>query len=80
MEFNENLDIKSSFSKFTLNTFPLHAKRPSSIGDPLLGCVPVAYDNMETRRNLVLSTGRSESLRRSSGVKKGGAEANEEGY
>ena len=80
MGFNENLYILSNFSKFTLSTFPLHTKSPSSIGDPLLGCVPVAYDDMEARRNPGLSIGRNESLRRSSGVKKGDTEAKEEGH
>ena len=80
MGFNENLYIISNFSNFTLSMFPLYNKGPSNISDPLLGRVPVAYDDMEARRNPVLSIGRNESLRRSSRVEKGDTEAKEEGY
>ena len=33
----------------TINEFPYRRKRPSSIADPLLGHVPVAYDDIETK-------------------------------
>ena len=38
----------------TINAFPYRRKRPSSIADPLLGHVPVVYDDMETRLKLPL--------------------------
>ena len=37
----------------TINTLPNHRKRPSSITDPLLGHVFVAFDDMELNKSLL---------------------------
>ena len=51
MAVSRHSRIRSVFRNGLKAWFPYHRRRPSSIVDPLLGDVPVAYVDMETRLN-----------------------------
>ena len=51
MAVSRHLRIRFVFRNGLKTWFPYHRKRHSSIVDPLLGDVPVAYVEMETRLN-----------------------------